>query len=57
MEKQKKREEDRRGRNEQERVAEAIKDPEIKTKLIAEAMKAVSEAIKNGVPMTTEKLL
>ena len=57
IEKQKKREEDRRGRNDQERVAEAIKDPEIKGKLIAEAMKAVSEAIKNGVPMTTEKLL
>ena len=46
-----------RGRNNQERIAEAIKNPEIKSKLLSEAVKAVSEAIKNGSAITTEKLL
>ncbi len=46
-----------RGRNHQERIAEAIKNPEIKKNLLNEAVKAVSEAIKNGSAITTEKLL
>jgi hypothetical protein len=46
-----------RGRNHQERIAEVIKNPEIKNKLLTEAVKAVSEAIKNGSASTTEKLL
>jgi hypothetical protein len=52
-----KKEEDMRGRNHQERIAEVIKNPEIKNKLLTEAVKAVSEAIKNGSASTTEKLL
>ena len=42
-----------RARNEQGRVVEAIKNPEIKNKLLNEAVKAVSEAIKGGSAMTT----
>jgi hypothetical protein len=57
IELKKRKEEDLRGRNHQERIAEAIKNPEIKTKLLNEAVKAVSEAIKNGSAITTEKLL
>jgi hypothetical protein len=57
IELKKKKEEDMRGRNHQERIAEAIKNPEIKNKLLNEAVKAVSEAIKNGSAITTEKLL
>ena len=57
IELKKKKEEDMRGRNHQERIAEVIKNPEIKNKLLSEAVKAVSEAIKNGSAITTEKLL
>jgi hypothetical protein len=57
IELKKKKEEDMRGRNHQERIAEVIKNPEIKNKLLTEAVKAVSEAIKNGSASTTEKLL
>ena len=53
----KKKEEDIRGRSHQERIAEAIKNPEIKTKLLSEAVKAVSDAIKEGSAITTDKLL
>lgn len=53
IELKKKKEEDMRGRNHQERIAEAIKNPEIKNKLLNEAVKAVSEAIKNGSAITT----
>jgi len=42
IELKKKKEEDQRGRNNQERIAEAIKNPEIKNKLLSEAVKAVS---------------
>lgn len=57
IELKKRKEEDLRGRNQQERIAEAIKNPEIKNKLLNEAVKAVSEAIKNGSAITTERLL
>lgn len=42
-----------RGRNYQERIAEVIKNPQIKNKLLNEAVKAVSEAIKDGSAITT----
>ena len=57
IEKQKKREEDKRGRTDKERAVEAIRDPELKQKLLIETAKALNDAMRDGIPMTTEKIL
>jgi hypothetical protein len=46
-----------RGRNQQDRIAEALKNPEIKNKLVSEAVKAVSEAMKKDNKLSTDKIL
>ncbi len=57
IEMKKKKEENLRGRNQQDRIAEALKNPEIKNKLVSEAVKAVSEAMKKDNKLSTDKIL